>query len=188
MEKPEVLLETESVSGIKVSFESGGKKFVNFVVNADTIPILKTQGIDVESIARNALKRNISQVTDSYIQHKLSEIDEDLPDLVSEKSWLEGVFASKSISPEQVRNETVLVILGKKTIDQAITDLSIPDDLVSDFKRAIEIARIIAWKEAIWKAESQLESQIDSMSLEQLLSLDVKKLCEDTYSKIPLEV
>jgi len=133
-------------------------------------------------------KKEVSKKTDSYINQKLQEIDEDLADLVSEKSYLEGVFASQGIPPEQVRNETVLVILSKKTIDQAITDLSIPDDLVSDFKRAVEIAKIITWKEAIWKAEEKLESQIDSMSLEQLLSLDVKKLCEDVYKEIPLEV
>ena len=133
-------------------------------------------------------KKEVSRKTDSYINQKLQEIDEDLADLVSEKSWLEGVFASKDISPEQVRNETVLVILGKKTIDQAITDLSIPENLKSDFERAVEIARIIAWKERIWRVEEKLEEQIDSMTLEQLLQLDVKKLCEDTYKEIPLEV
>ena len=133
-------------------------------------------------------RKELSRQTDFYIAIKLQEIDEDLADLISEKSYLEGVFASQGISPEDVRNETVLVILSKKTIDQAIADLSIPDDLVSDFKRAVEIARIITWKEAIWKAEEKLESQIDSMTLEELLSLDVKKLCEDTYKEIPLEV
>ncbi|WP_456459702.1 hypothetical protein [Desulfurobacterium sp.] len=138
--------------------------------------------------AKDLVKQEISYFTDSYIKQKLKEIDEDLADLVSEKSWLEGVFASKGISPEQVRNETVLVILGEKTIDQAITDLSIPEDLKSDFERAVEIARIIAWKEAIWRAEEKLESQIDAMTLEQLLQLDVKALCENAYAEIPLEV
>ena len=133
-------------------------------------------------------KRELSQQTDSYIQQKLSEIDEDLADLVSEKSWLEGVFAAHSISPEEVRNATVAVILGQKTVDEAVSDLSIPSDLVPDFQRAVEIARIIAWKESIWKKEAELEAQIDSMTLEELLQLDVKRLCEDTYSKIPLEV
>ena len=137
---------------------------------------------------KQAFKDTISWFTDRYIQSQLNSIDEDLPDLISEKSWLEGVFASQGISPEQVRNETVLVILGKKTIDQAITDLSIPENLKSDFERAVEIARIIAWKERIWRVEEKLEEQIDSMTLEQLLQLDVKKLCEDTYKEIPLEV
>jgi len=137
---------------------------------------------------RKHYKFEVSKATDSYIQQKLREIDEDLADLISEKSYLEGVFASQGIPPEQVRNETVLVVLGKKTADQVISELSIPNDLVSDFKRAVEIAKIITWKEAIWKAEEKLESQIDSMSLEQLLSLDVKKLCEDAYKEIPLKV
>jgi len=172
-----------------VTFKHNGITYENFDISDEkTRQRLVEQGVDVESIAKNALKRNVSQATDSYIQQKLSSIDEDLADLISEKSYLEGVFASQGISPEAVRNETVLVILSKKTIDQAIATLSIPNDLVSDFKRAVEIARIIAWKEAIWKAEEKLESQIDSMTLEELLSLDVKKICEDTYSKIPLEV
>ncbi len=141
-----------------------------------------------EKDAQIVLKETISEYTDSYIQQKLREIDEDLADLISEKSYLEGVFASQGIPPEQVRNETVLVVLGKKTADQVISELSIPNDLVSDFKRAVEIAKIITWKEAIWKAEEKLENQIDSMTLEQLLSLDVKKLCQEAYSQIPLEV
>jgi ABC-type ATPase with predicted acetyltransferase domain len=133
-------------------------------------------------------KLELSKATDSYIQQKLSSIDEDLADLVSEKSWLEGVFAAHSILPEEVRNATVAVILGQKTVDEAVSDLSIPSDLVPDFQRAVEIAKIIAWKESIWKKEAELEAQIDSMTLEELLQLDVKKLCEDAYSEIPLEV
>ncbi len=138
--------------------------------------------------AKDLAKQEVSSFTDSYIKRKLREIDEDLADLISEKSWLEGVFAARGISPEDVRNATVAVIVGQKTIEQAISDLSIPEDLIPDFERAVEIARIIAWKEAIWKAEAKLEEQVDSMLLEELLKLDVKKLCEDTYSKIPLEV
>ncbi len=137
---------------------------------------------------KHVFKDTISWFTDRYIQSQLNSINEDLPDLVSEKSYLEGVFAASGISPEAVRNETVLVILSKKTINQAVTDLSIPEDLKSDFERAVEIARIIAWKEAIWKAEEKLESQIDSMTFEQLLQLDVKALCETAYAEIPLEV
>ena len=137
---------------------------------------------------REHYKVEVSKATDSYIKQKLKEIDEDLADLVSEKSWLEGVFAARGISPEAVRNATVAVVVGQKTIDEAISELSIPDDLVSDFKRAVEIAKIIAWKEAIWKAEEKLENQIDSMTLEELLQLDVRTLCEKAYKQIPLEV
>jgi len=161
-----------------------GKSLKNWVEQFGVLP----EGNIKQEDARTVLKEVVSEHTDSFIQRKLSEIDEDLPDLISEKSYLEGVFASQGISPEQVRNETVLVILGKKTIDQAITDLSIPEDLRSDFERAVEIARIIAWKEAIWRAEEKLESQIDAMTLEQLLQLDVKALCEEAYKQIPLEV
>ena len=172
-----------------ITFEHNGKKYVNFDLSDEkVVEQLKSLGVDVETLAKKEQKKNLSEATDSYIQQKLQEIDEDLADLISEKSWLEGVFDAHGISPEQVRKETVLVILGKKTIDEAISELSIPDDLVSDFQRAVEIARIIAWKEAVWKAEAKLEEQVDSMTLEELLQLDVKRLCEDTYSKIPLEV
>jgi len=172
----------ELIGDVGIEFLKGTEEYKNAVL------VEVDEKIETVEDYSGIVKKSISQITDSYIQRKLSEIDEDLADLVSEKSWLEGVFASRDISPEQVRNETVLVVLGKKTIDQAITDLSIPEDLKSDFERAVEIARIIAWKEAIWKAEEKLESQIDSMTFEGLLSLNVKKICEDTYSKIPLEV
>ena len=155
----------------------------NGVVYRGTPQIFST-----EEELRTSVVETLSYLTDRYIHQKLSSIDEDLADLVSEKSWLEGVFAARGISPENVRNATVAVVIGQKTTEEAVSELSIPDDLVSDFKRAVEIAKIIAWKESIWKAEEKLENQIDSMTPEELLSLDVRKLCEDTYSKIPLEV
>ena len=175
-------------SVLTVNFEANGKRYANFVINEDTIEQLRNQGVDVENVAKSEVKKQISKTTDFYIRQNLSSIDEDLADLVSEKSWLEGVFAAHSISPEEVRNATVSVILGQKTVDEAVSDLSISSDLVPDFQRAVEIAKIIAWKEEIWKKEAELESQIDSMNLEELLQLDVKKLCEDAYSGIPLEV
>jgi len=172
-----------------ITFEHNRKKYVNFDLSDEkVVEQLKSLGVDVETLAKKEQKKNLSEATDSYIQRKLQEVDEDLADLVSEKSWLEGVFAARGISPEEVRNATVAVVVGQKTIDEAISDLSIPEDLIPDFQRAVEIARIIAWKEAVWKAEAKLEEKVDSMTLEELLQLDVKRLCEDTYSKIPLEV
>jgi len=165
----------------------GNKEYVNMHIDSETIQELQAQGIDID-IVKEKQKEELSQATDRYVQQKLFSIDEDLVDLVSEKSWLEGVFDAHGIPPEQVRKETVQVILGKKTIDEAISKLSIPEDLIPDFERAVEIARIIAWKEAIWKAEAKLEEQVDSMTLEELLSLDVKRLCQDAYAQIPLEV
>ena len=150
--------------------------------------IAKNLEVEEESQIQTSAKAFLDKFTDFYIQRKLSEIDEDLADLISEKSYLEGVFASQGIPPEQVRNETVLIVLGKKTVDQAITNLSIPEGLKSDFERAVEIASIIVWKESIWKAEEKLENQIDSMTLEELLQLDVRTLCEKAYKQIPLEV
>jgi hypothetical protein len=174
---------------MEVTFRYNGIIYENFdISNEETRQQLAKQGIDIRWVAKEGRRKELSKTTNSYIQRKLQEIDEDLADLVSEKSWLEGVFAARGISPEEVRNATVAVVVGQKTIDEAISDLSIPEDLIPDFQRAVEIARIIAWKEAVWKAEAKLEEKVDSMTLEELLQLDVKRLCEDTYSKIPLEV
>ena len=52
--------------------------------------------------------------------------------------------------------------------------------------RLAEIQSIIAWKEQIWEEEANLEAQIDAMTLDELLSLDVKAMCENAYSQIPL--
>ena len=52
--------------------------------------------------------------------------------------------------------------------------------------RLAEIQNIIAWKEQIWAEEANLEAQIDNMTLDELLSLDVKSMCENAYSQISL--
>ena len=52
--------------------------------------------------------------------------------------------------------------------------------------RLAEIQSIIAWKEQTWEEEANLEAQIDAMTLDELLSLDVKAMCENAYSQIPL--
>jgi len=52
--------------------------------------------------------------------------------------------------------------------------------------RLTEIQNIIAWKEQIWAEEANLEAQVDTMTLDQLLSLDVKAMCESAYKNIAL--
>ncbi|SMO75383.1 hypothetical protein SAMN06269117_1261, partial [Balnearium lithotrophicum] len=88
-----------------------------------------------------------------------------------------------------------LFIAGQYTEDDAIKELKdrgLSDETVQKIlpllQRGVEIAKILNWKEEIWAKEAELENQVDSMTLEELLQLDVKKLCEDTYSQIPLEV
>ena len=146
----------------------------------------------------NALKELIKATIDwftehKYIKGKLAEIKESLDDLSTEKAYLEGIFDANGIDPNAVRRATVQIILGLKTRDEAVEELSIPDELLSYFDRSIEIARIFDWKERVWRKEAELEAQVDEAQVEtaeELLELykDIPALCEKAYSEIPLEV
>jgi len=159
-----------------------------------------TEGIDKIPFTEY-LKLELSKVTDSYINKKLSSIDEDLADLTSEAQVIEGrilYLAAKegiSITTDEVKQKIALFIAGSYTEQDAVNDLKekgLSDETIQKIlpllARGVEIAKILNWKEEIWDKEGELESQIDSMTLEELLQLDVKKLCEDAYSGIPLEV
>ena len=52
--------------------------------------------------------------------------------------------------------------------------------------RLTEIQNIIAWKEQIWAEEANLEAQVDTMTFDELLTLDVKSMCETAYKNIVL--
>ena len=157
--------------------------------------------VDENGELRTHKKRLISRETDFYINQKLSSIDEDLADITSEAQVIEGrilyIAAQEgiAITTDEVKQKIALFVAGAYTQEKAIEDLKakgLSDESVQKIlpllARAVEIARIFNWKEEIWDKEGELESQIDSMTLEELLQLDVKKLCEDTYSGIPLEV
>ena len=146
-------------------------------------------------------KREISKQTDSYIQCKLTSINEDLADLTSEAQLIEGrilYLAAKEniqVTTDEVKQKIALFIAGSYTEQDAINDLKgkgLSDETIQKIlpllARGVEIAKILNWKEEIWAKEAELESQIDSMNLEELLKLDVKKLCEDAYKEIPLDV
>ncbi len=146
-------------------------------------------------------KREISQATDSYINQKLEELDEDLADITSEAQVIEGrilYIAAKegiSITTDEVKQKIALFIAGSYTQDDAINDLKdkgLSDQAIQEIlpllQRGAEIAGILNWKEEIWQKEGELEEQVDSMSLGNLLQLNVKKLCEEAYSQIKLEV
>ncbi|WP_163327586.1 hypothetical protein GFV12_05150 [Desulfurobacterium thermolithotrophum] len=150
--------------------------------------------------AKDLAKRDISSFTDSYINQKLKEMDEDLADITSEAQVIEGrilyIAAQEgiAITTDEVKQKIALFVAGAYTQEQAIEDLKakgLSDESVQKIlpllARAVEIARIFNWKEEIWDKEGELESQIDSMTLEELLQVDVKKLCEEAYNQIPLE-
>jgi len=150
---------------------------------------------------REHYKVKISETTSSYIKRKLQEIDEDLADLTSEAQVIEGrilYLAAKenvSITTDEVKQKIALFIAGQYTQDDAVKELKekgLSDETIQKIlpllQRGVEIARILNWKEEIWAKEAELESQMDGMTLEQLLQLDVKALCEEAYKQIPLEV
>jgi len=162
---------------------------------------LEEAGVNIIAVAKAEVKRMISSMTDFYIQQKLSSIDEDLADITSEAQIIEGrilYLAAKenvSITTDEVKQKIALFIAGSYTEQDAVNELKekgLSDETIQKIlpllARGVEIAKILNWKEAIWKAEEKLESQIDSMTIEQLLQLDVKALCETTYAEIPLEV
>ncbi len=162
---------------------------------------LEETGVNVIAVAKAEVKRMISSMTDSYIQRKLSFIDEDLADITSEAQVIEGrilYLTAKegiTVTTDEVKQRIALFIAGSYTEQDAINDLKekgLSDEtiqkILSLLQRGVEIARILNWKEEIWAKEADLESQIDGMTLEQLLQLDVKKLCEDAYKEISLEV
>lgn len=150
---------------------------------------------------KHVFKDTISWFTDRYIQSQLNSIDEDLADITSEAQVIEGrilYLAAKenvSITTDEVKQKIALFIAGSYTEQDAVNDLKekgLSDETIQKIllllQRGVEIARILNWKEEIWAKEAELESQIDNMALEQLLQLDVRKLCEDAYSEIKLEV
>lgn len=154
-----------------------------------------------EGDAKEVVKQGISSRTDSYIHQKLSELDEDLADITSEAQVIEGrilyIAAQENvvINLDEVKQKVALFVAGAYTQEQAISDLQakkLPDKaiqkILSLLARGVEIAKILNWKEEIWDKEGDLESQIDSMTLEELLQLDVRKMCEEAYAGIPLEV
>ena len=182
-----------------------GQKIIDMPVSKEFLLSIGYSEEEVNSLFGQQIakekKRELSQQTDSYIQQKLSSIDEDLADITSEAQVIEGrilYIAAKekvTITTDEVKQKIALFVAGAYTQEQAIEDLKakgLSDESVQKIlpllARAVEIARIFNWKEEIWDKEGELESQIDSMTLEELLQLDVKKLCEDAYSEIPLEV
>ena len=164
-------------------------------VNGERIPTLPYKELP------KLLKDTISELTDRYINQKLSSMDEDLADLTSEAQVIEGrilYLAAKenvSITTDEVKQKIALFIAGSYTEQDAVNDLKekgLSDETIQKIlpllQRGVEIAKILNWKEEIWQKEADLESQIDGMTLEELLQLDVRKLCQEAYSQIPLEV
>jgi len=139
----------------------------------------------------------LTLTTNQFIANKLNQLDEDLADITSEAQVLEGrilYIAAKygvQITTDQVKQKLALYVANKYSADDVYNDLKqagFGDDAINELmpllNRAAFIAKLLNWKEEIWQKEEELEKQIEQMSLDDLLKLDVKKLCEDAYSQI----
>ena len=185
----------ELIGDIEIEFLKGTEEY------KDAVLVEVDEKIETVEDYSGIVKKSISQITNSYIQQKLSSIDEDLADITSEAQVIEGrilYLAAKenvSITTDEVKQKIALFIAGSYTEQDAVNDLKekgLSDETIQKIlpllQRGVEIAKILNWKEEIWAKEAELESQVENMSLEQLLQLDVRKVCQEAYSQIPLEV
>ena len=146
-------------------------------------PILPS---DLET-AKQIMKDTVDWFTTQYIKRKFDELQEDLADIISEKQVLEGKFYTAGLDPETVRNEVIAVVSGAKTKDEVINQLNIPDNLVPSFDRAIEIGKLLYWKELVWDEEAKIEAEIDMLqTIEEVYGFDVVSVCEQRYGVIVL--
>ena len=65
-----------------------------------------------ETQLKTAFKDTVDWFTTQYINKKLQEIQEDLQDIATEQSYLEGVFYSQGIDPSVIKAEVTKVVLG----------------------------------------------------------------------------
>ncbi|MEO2067925.1 MAG: hypothetical protein ABGX27_00220 [Desulfurobacteriaceae bacterium] len=138
-------------------FTTDGKKIGEF----ESIESLKKldyplpENLDTSPIAK-AVKLSISSITDSYINQKLQEIDEDLADITSEASVIEGrilyIAATEGIVLDinETKQKIALFVAGAYTQEQAISDLQakgLSDKAIQKvlplLARGAEIARIL---------------------------------------------
>ena len=148
---------------------------------------------------KDAFKDTLDWLTTRYINEQLEKIQEDLSDIATEESSIKlqiiDILYERGIdiTTDKVLYKISLYLKGKLTEEDAKKELDsyeqlTPEDkvrILNLLRRAVEIAKIIKWKEKIWNIEEQLESQIDQIdSIEKLLELDLKKLIKENYPPI----
>ncbi|WP_457641463.1 hypothetical protein, partial [Persephonella sp.] len=92
--------------------------------------------------------------------------------------WYTTKYINNKFSQMQ---ENLADITSEMLYLQSLTNRTAEQDT-----RLTEIQNIIAWKEQIWAEEANLEAQVDTLTLDELLSLDVKFMCENAYKNIVL--
>ncbi len=150
-----------------------------------------------EKSLQQIFKKTISHITNLYVNKKLQEIDEDLADLSTEIADIETrlLILIPDITSDDVKRKVGLFILGQYTQEQAIQELQSKglneeqiNEVLQLLARAVEIGKIINWKEIIWKTEGELEKEIENKTIEELLELDIEQMCKEAYKEIVLDV
>jgi len=153
---------------------------------------------DEECIKRKSIEE-LNSYTETFITSELNRLDEDLTDLTSEVQVIEGrilYLAAKenvSITTDEVKQKIALFIAGSYTEQDAVNDLKekgLSDEAVQKIlpllARGVEIAKVLNWKEEVWRKEEELEEKITRMSLEELFALNIQELCNKEYPRIEL--
>jgi len=157
---------------------------------------INTDNYEVEGIKSVAIQ-DISNFTEGYVNTKLKELDEDLADLATEIADIETrlLILIPNSSSDEIKKKVGLFILGQYNQEQAIQELQqkgLNEEQINGvlqlLARAVEIAKIVNWKETIWKREGELEKEIENKSLDELLELDIEQMCREAYKDIVLDV
>jgi hypothetical protein len=144
---------------------------------------------------KSLLKQDISKFTDSYIKEKLNELDEDLEDIVSEIQYIEGkllyLFSKEGVSVtiDEIKQKVSLFLAGEYSKEDALKELqdkgiSNTEEILKLLERAVEIAKILKWKEDIWAKEEEIEQRVDSLTYEEFINFNIQTECEKEYNKI----
>jgi len=183
-----------------VSFKFNGKFFNNWnLKDPEQGQYLEDLGVDIISITKEHLKKELDKLSTRYINEQLEKIREDLSDIATEETNIRGriirILRKNGIdsTTDEIIYKITQYLEGEITDEQVQKELEKykqlkPEDkikILNLLKRAVEIAKIIEWKEKIWEIEEQLESQIDQIdNIDELLKLDLKKLIKEKYPSI----
>ena len=127
-----------------VTFKHNGITYENFDISDEkTRQQLTEQGVDVETVLKTEIKKQLSEQTDNYFY-------------------------------AEAENRG-----GYKNMGEILYDADQGDPDAQFLKKLYD---------EIWAKEEELEDLIDQKTIDELLALDLKKLCEEEYGKVVQEL
>ena len=166
---------------------------------------INTDNYEVEGI-KPVAKRDISNFTNIYIQNILKRLDwgntyeECLTELnhtiETERDFVIDLLRGKTnLTMTELTEKVIDYIKGKYTTQDVLNEINNIDitdeeknELLKALKELAEAGKITAWIRLIWKKEAELEKEIESKTLEELLELDIEQMCKEAYKEIVLDV